>query len=104
MTHTPGPWHLQRIGEALYVESNESYMRVIADMQRAECVSVNERAMVEANAEFIVRACNSHDALLAACKWAFSMLCSHPSTGNSTDFNELREDLHAAIAAAEGKG
>ena len=56
MNHTPTPWHLHKVSERDYNigDSNDS------------CIAT--AYWNEANAEFIVKACNSHDALLEALK------------------------------------
>ena len=77
--HTPLPWHTEDIGR--------SCPRVVADQGKKwdnleicnfyddvtteDCINgpeYEQKENHEANAEFIVRACNSHDALLNALK------------------------------------
>ena len=61
--------------------------------------------VAEARAAFIVRACNSHDALLAAAQRAFVLLENIGERVNrgerERDYHEERNALRAAIAAAE---
>lgn len=64
--HTPTPWHVQPIGSRRYVEADGP--KLVCDMQRDECLDEGEIAECDANAEFIVRACNCHSELLAACQ------------------------------------
>jgi len=60
----------------------------------------------EANAKFIVRACNSFDALLAACEGAamncesMRMECADPLAGELAD---TAQELRQAIAKARGE-
>ena len=58
------------------------------------------------DAAFIVRACNSYDQLLAACKAALPVLieaCEQWSNGEDC-YTLALEKTEAAIAAAEGEG
>lgn len=66
-THTPTPWHVNtQIRRKLYIEGATSF---IADLQYEECTDYT-RAQCRADAEYIVRCVNSHDALLEALKLA----------------------------------
>lgn len=60
-THTPTPWNVTR---------DENHVRaLIRDagfMRVAECGRAFVPGIAEANAAFIVRACNAHDELVAA--------------------------------------
>jgi hypothetical protein len=60
-----------------------------------------------ANAAFIVRACNSHDDLLAACRLVKAFMDLEIADGDDglwTDsYRELHESCCAAIAKAEGR-
>lgn len=58
----------------------------------------------EANAEFIVRACNSHDNLLAACKESCAMLARIARTNRTPiHINKVIARDQAVIAEAEPK-
>ena len=57
----------------------------------------------EANAEFIVRACNAHDELLEACKDALNLLEECPTVTRESipyDSTMWQQKLRAAIAKA----
>lgn len=56
-----------------------------------------------ANAEFIVRACNAHDALLAACEEALGVLHWYRRYGNQGGIEYAIADATAAIAKAKGE-
>lgn len=65
--HTPTPWHVE-----CCTEGPSCWCRLIfADVDDVE----GDKAIITSgslrahNAEFIVRACNSHDALVEALKW-----------------------------------
>jgi hypothetical protein len=108
-THTPGPW---KAGEAAWfrgrahddTESGKRPITSTAPGARGVIANVYGRA----NAEFIVRACNAHDELLAALKELRAAI-----TVGSTDDGkeEISRDVHfevalkadAAIAKAEGR-
>ena len=83
--HTPLPW--QADGEVVYTTVGE-------DETVADCWEASD-------AEFIVRACNAHDELLAACKAMQIVLRSGPTTGKDLSY-ELGL-ARAAIAKAEGE-
>jgi len=58
------------------------------------------REITEANAAFIVRACNNFEGLLGACKAALDTMYHHPTWDNSS-LALQREILKQAIAKAE---
>ena len=63
--HTPGPWEVDRANpEMVYTEyvDNDGASRYICDCDS----DILPQKEYEANAAFIVRACNAHDELLAA--------------------------------------
>lgn len=68
--HTPTPWFLNDsdIPPSIYTISQEdpSHQPCIAVLDADKPYFFDGVAVQEANAEFIVRACNSHDALIAA--------------------------------------
>ena len=58
----------------------------------------------EANAAFIVRACNSHDELVAACKEAFNQIqYLHEKFQVTGSGCQVLAKLETAIAKAKGK-
>lgn len=103
--HTPTPWWWGRDKKHGGAHNLNSATRPDVDIAIGgtsgfwllEGIAGNVRARTKADAEFIVRACNSHDGLLAACKAAYRLL-RKPSM-----FPQTREVLHKAIAAAEGE-
>ena len=96
--HTPTPWHYEfgpdtvlhqvHVPAAIMGPDNHGipHAMVYDDLKQG--------GTIIANAAFIVTACNSHDALLDACKEA---LCCFTEPGPVAD------QLVAAIAAAEDK-
>ena len=89
--HTPGPWHYISGGDGRVIERGGA---VVADCEQPQM----EPAEVEGNAEFIVRACNAHDDLLAACQY----VQDHCALRGPAD--RAREKLRRAILLATGDG
>lgn len=58
------------------------------------------KGQAENNAELIVRAVNSHEALVEACKKALAVLECEAEPQSTQTMNQLRH----ALALAEGKG
>ncbi len=115
--HTPGPWDVQNKGT---LGCRSARHEVVAGINRDG--SKNLPTIVRmpdlseasyANAAFIVRACNAHDDLLAACKSLFSDVlavvealseidgpcCEFPTSNTRIVLAQTWE----AIAKAEGK-
>lgn len=79
---TAGPWHTERFGEnTIYISAKKIH---IAGMVRYGSEPLGKDGYEQANAEFIVLACNSHDDLVAALRKAIIMLegvdCLQPLT------------------------
>ena len=67
--HTPGPWQWHPLGKLYFVPQKDfSVICNVGINQNVAC------SIKESDAEFIVRACNSHDALLAALEGAQSVI------------------------------
>lgn len=104
--HTPGPWKLAPMahGHSVHIEGGKDTETIASAW-----ATKNEQAI--ANAEFIVRACNAHDDMLAA----LIALTSNPrpSTLSRADDDEWAERYkryedafnaaRAAIAKAKGE-
>lgn len=97
--HTPGPW---RLSENRYVWSPNknciATVHMMADGKRNSELEVESLA----NAKFIVRACNSHEALLEAAKRAREELADHLGKGNVA-VDRAWQELDAAIAKGESR-
>jgi len=99
MTHTKTPWRVRRdeyplnFGRFIVSSEGHEFLYLSAGNNDGLTDSVEED---EANAEFIVRACNSHEALVEACSDAVEYL-----RGNLHNFDIL-EILEAALDAAKG--
>ena len=91
MKHTILPWRVTR-GSHAYPLEITSESRTIAQIEHNNC---------EANAEFIVRACNSHYELLEACKRTVEMFDKNSIAMNELPYTYTR--LKQVIAKAEGK-
>ena len=103
MTHTPVPWRIQgRVYPTadLHIESQELGLRVV------DCVCGASDEECCANAEFICRAVNSHDDLLAMCE---ELLPIHQCVvnalidGQGAKHRAIVERLRAEIAKAKGE-
>ena len=89
MNHTPGPW---------IVNTWTTGRRTIETMNGLVICEVhNTHDGNEANARFVVQACNAHEELLEALK----TLCA-PTIVRPVGFGERYERAEAAIAKATG--
>ena len=98
MTHTPTPWT---------VEPGDSILKILSGGHRIADVGdapywQRFTAEHEANAAFIVRACNAHDALVAALD---EMLTSHSmeNVGVKASMCRLNAKKQARAALARAK-
>lgn len=103
--HTPTPWRVRDNGKAYFFdivsETDEEVVR-----QFEEPCSGEGGIPLRADAEFIVRACNCHDDLLAALRrqlanierWLDSGVVATPKESKS-----IYEQMKAAVAKAEGR-
>jgi hypothetical protein len=100
--HTPGPWQARQNGKIITIDGdvNGSYYYGIAQINaRGDCDKGIPSKLDRANAEFIVRACNSHDDLLEACKTALHEMRNTVAPRDS--FTDAVDQLDAAITKAE---
>lgn len=101
MEHTPTPWVADddegfsswKIWEGYAPSGHGQPGRIIAEIPHDDSIA-------EIDAEFIVRACNSHDALLAVCK----KFDAYWASGNFSRNPEMWQMLRDAIALAEKGG
>lgn len=100
--HTPIPWEVKSIGHNIYIEtvSMKPDGGFICDLQADEHDTPEERSRIQATAEFIVRACHSHDDLLAACIQALETIRWYKENGLSGQDYNIHE-LEGAIANAK---
>ena len=128
-THTPEPWRVHRDerGRGYEIVSADTstgdartgsqYGREVCRInsarngtKRGQPVRYWEHPDDAANADFIVRACNCHDGLLAACEKALDALARHINEQRADDedalvcihVSEAYDLLDAAIARPEG--
>jgi len=90
--HTPGPW--QVVGSRITTLGNDKEREVVARVVAK--ANIFER---DANAEYIVKACNHHDELLEACKAVIAEGYTH----NLNLSEKTLELVNASIAKAEGE-
>jgi hypothetical protein len=107
MKRTPGPWKLEV--EYSGPDETEGSMIWIPEINRqlfdTEWAEPDEWDLSLANAEYIVRACNSHDALLAALRiaeWGHRGRCAACGRTRAEGHNMVCR-VGAAIAKAEGR-
>ena len=87
--HAPTPWHVQRW----------EMSTIVASENRAICSLKNR--LRDDNAEFIVRACNSFEALLDACQQAYLQIEHMQSEFKETGAgNAVRAQIQRAIQLA----
>ena len=102
--HTPTPWGCGVAGRNMqekYAQSRAVYQQGAANLVAGCFGDVRGgEAVAKANSEFIVRAVNAHNDLLAACKAAISWVGGDDAAryGNQV----VAEILRAAIAKAKG--
>lgn len=102
--HTLGKWEMQKISS-----HNEEIVGVWA-VPGGECIAFcnSGSADNQANAAFIVQACNSHDELLAALKWMTDEFLCHvnftPAGGDKDAFHAYINQARIIIQKAEGGG
>ncbi|WNV09993.1 hypothetical protein [Tardiphaga sp. 709] len=100
--HTPTPWRVERGTDLIWGACNPDDMTTYGMGYAIVCgttssytggkPSIDER---EANADFIIKACNSHDALVKALE-GMVLVCGR--TGDSfTDFEEQAEAFYQEI-------
>ncbi len=98
MTHTPTPWHTKNNETEIADSRGWRIAYVSFEAPR----TADER---DANAAFIVRACNSHEQLLEACKALLICLrsaeCSSTCPIDCTVGDRPGDKARAAIAKAE---
>lgn len=99
--HTPGPWHVQPIGRQGYIEADGP--KFICDMQADVCSAPADVAEMEANAAFIVKACNCHEELVGAAEDALQSLKRLPDRAGAWRVTCIMQ-LEAALAKAKAKG
>ncbi len=95
--HTKGKWEVM---DEYFVACNSG---VIAKTYLGVPASKKVEAKWKANADFIVRACNSHDELLEACKKAISTFKNDSHYGDKffNGENSTIRYLELAISKAE---
>lgn len=114
--HTPTPWKVTKLSHA----NDQLWLQITGPDGRGPIVRVNspgepmpDGVIAEskllitseenqlANADFIVRACNSHAALLAACKLGLKFLDA--DRDNEENLQVMKENFQSAIKAGGGE-
>lgn len=103
--HTPTPWKVNgKGGYLIYVGGDLTARRKFVAQAYDPEAQDKLTNVAKANAEFIVRACNAHDDLLAACKVAL-FWCPECGRFGKREIGvpcERCTPLRAAVAKAEG--
>ena len=112
MEHTPGLWKIENNGELQELDGVQ-YVRIMGPGEYEHICDVfetpalpsypNVKVDARANAEFIVRAHNSHDDLLEALKYVVSWHRENDSGEGELFGLDYVTTCIAAIAKAEGK-
>lgn len=105
MTHTPTPWKaMGNEARGFQIHTNYANGKPAPHLNHwiatLRCESCPGDA--EANAAFIVRACNVYEELLQALR-NVTYHGRHPDEGEDSSWAETWQDVIAAIALAEGK-
>ena len=66
--HTPTPWEIEPQTTTVVKPDKTNRIPSTIAIVKDPNDNMHQTEIAKANAEFIVRACNSHDALLKACK------------------------------------
>jgi len=101
--HTATPWRMGgKMGapEDRFVVFGENGWAIAKILEAGN--DAEWQAEVEANAKFIVRACNSHDELLTVAKGCLGYLKALPESGSCRPDATWLEPLITAITKAEG--
>ncbi len=93
--HTPGPWRQNDLNPY----EVDATGRRIADTRDRGCVCHTQEE--RANAEFIVRACNSHTDLLVACNSIARMCRAELKLCDAAKLAAIYQTATAAIAKAK---
>lgn len=109
--HSPLPWRVGKAdGQELSIDAPTGDPTLgyakwdgLAAVYGCDADPESGRLVMRANAEFIVRACNSHDELLAALKGLHDDIAEYARINNLGGFdNHWMKAARAAIAKAEG--
>lgn len=108
------PWVIKRIGKQLYIETDDQNAMApfVADMQLSDCQSDEERETTLANADFIVRAVNSYEAMREALEAIMARIKGEYDNPSLLKQGELHthvtQDIYrfakVALKLAEGEG
>ena len=104
MKHTtPGPWKVTKHATKYPDLFTYSIIQAQPDPDFNTVCGITSELDSETDAEFICRACNSHEDLLEACKYAFENL--RPQGNIKKDFSghNAMATLSRAITQAEGR-
>lgn len=101
-THTPVPWHIEEDGDALWIHDalNATIADVPPSMVMMDGGDYELTDEDRANAEFIVRACNAHDDLLAACEQALAYFAVIEKANRGKTWPAHSEKVNADIMRA----
>ena len=105
MKHTETPYKILRANDFSFFITTEKFTDCEEGYIIAKTTDMGKEA--EANAEFIVRACNAHDALVEACKLAHEIISLNTQKHGleSVDDNvfTIIELLESALNKAKGE-
>lgn len=105
MKHAPTPWVAQEGTDGAWFIWNQNGGISTKDLITSCVGRVNpgyrDAGQAKADAEFIVRACNAHDAMLQASKKVVEILRDHAEFSDNANEASAIDEMDRAIALAE---
>ncbi len=98
--HTPTPWGILQVCDEVYIQPKGN--EVLGGHYHTQDILKMTAKRDYANAAFIVRACNSHDELVAAAQKALDFIQSLPYEPAIAASTKAQDALVDALAAAKG--
>jgi hypothetical protein len=101
--HTPTPWFFLKNGPDYAISATKSRIARFSDIFATQPHSEAQYEEAEANAEFIVRACNAHDDLVAALELSKSFIRYNTTPENCVSIGDnifSGTDIYNSIQSA----
>lgn len=102
--HIPTPFKVHKHSAGIQITGNNDDGCIIAEMVEHIYDETKESDEMLTNAEFIVNACNSHDALIEICQGIMNnLIWVAPTSGSCTMPTELFVKIKQALAQEKGE-